>query len=276
MYVHPQFGPVLTEEQWVPAPAYLLRRAEILRAIEPLPPGRLLEIGCGAGTLTFEMARRGFRVDAVEISAAARGIAFLVNGNDPAVQLHSQPQAGWDGVFDYLFAFEVLEHIEDDQAALAQWKAWLKPGGLLFLSVPAHARRWAADDEVVGHFRRYERDDLAARLARAGFDVRTMGCYGFPLTSLLRPLRIRKYRGLSLHPTERDVQDGEDGNRMSGVERRAETRLFRFYDNPAGRLAMRVADLLQRVFSRTGLGDGWFVTATARDTGPGAPFPAKG
>jgi 2-polyprenyl-3-methyl-5-hydroxy-6-metoxy-1,4-benzoquinol methylase len=59
--------------------------------------------------------------------------------------------------FDYLFAFEVLEHIADDLSALREWTGFLKPGGRLLVSVPAHARKYGKADEIVGHVRRYER-----------------------------------------------------------------------------------------------------------------------
>src|SRR3546814_6549126 len=57
-------------------------------------------------------------------------------------------------------AFEVLEHIEDDHAALRQWLGWLKPGGILLMSVPAHPSQWNAADVWAGHFRRYRKREL--------------------------------------------------------------------------------------------------------------------
>ena len=80
------------------------------------------------------------------------------------------------GQFDLVCAFEVLEHIEDDAAAVRQWAARLRPGGWLLLSVPAHQRRYGPADELVGHFRRYDPARLTALLARCGLtDMRVIG-----------------------------------------------------------------------------------------------------
>ncbi len=90
-----------------------------------------------------------------------------------------------DQQFDLVCAFEVLEHIEDDAAALRDWAARLRPGGWLLLSVPAHQRRYGPADELVGHFRRYDPDAVAPLLARCGFTDVLVIQYGFPLGYLL-------------------------------------------------------------------------------------------
>ncbi|MDQ3010501.1 MAG: class I SAM-dependent methyltransferase, partial [Acidobacteriota bacterium] len=68
----------------------------------------------------------------------------------------------------------VLEHIEDDQFALAQMHRALSPGGKLALLVPAHRILYGEFDRAVGHYRRYEKRELAGKLKQAGFDVREM------------------------------------------------------------------------------------------------------
>ena len=70
--------------------------------------------------------------------------------------------------FDVLCSFEVLEHIEDDLGELQRWVTHLKPGGMVIVSVPAHRHRFAAADEGVGHFRRYDPVDLVDLLESAG------------------------------------------------------------------------------------------------------------
>lgn len=88
--------------------------------------------------------------------------------------------------FDYLFAFEVLEHIEDDGIALRNWMRCLKPGGRLLVSVPAHQRKYGRSDLIVGHVRRYEKPELAGLLKSAGADEIRIVNYGFPLTEASR------------------------------------------------------------------------------------------
>ncbi len=90
-----------------------------------------------------------------------------------------------DSQFDLVCAFEVLEHIEDDAAALKEWAGLLRAGGWLMLSVPAHQRRYGPADELVGHFRRYDPDAMATLLASSGFTQIQLRQYGFPLGYLL-------------------------------------------------------------------------------------------
>ena len=90
-----------------------------------------------------------------------------------------------DATFDLVCAFEVIEHIEDDRAALATWVSHVAPGGSLLLSTPADPERYGVMDEAVGHFRRYEPDALAGLLRAAGLvDVR-LTLYGAPLSYVL-------------------------------------------------------------------------------------------
>jgi hypothetical protein len=67
--------------------------------------------------------------------------------------------------------FDVLEHIKDDSAFLASVRELLRPGGRIYLSVPAFQFLWSRDDEVAGHFRRYTRRSLAKVFRAAGLQV---------------------------------------------------------------------------------------------------------
>ncbi|MBI3288997.1 MAG: glycosyltransferase [Elusimicrobia bacterium] len=75
------------------------------------------------------------------------------------------------GAFDTVVSFQVIEHIEDDAAALKTSARLLRPGGRLVLMVPAHQAIYGAMDKALGHFRRYEETDLREKLAGAGFEV---------------------------------------------------------------------------------------------------------
>ncbi len=96
-----------------------------------------------------------------------------------------------DARFDLVCAFEVLEHLEDDKAALAEWAGRVRPGGWLMLSVPAHQARFAPWDTLVGHFRRYDPAALADLLASTGFGDIQVRQYGFPLGFALEAVRNR-------------------------------------------------------------------------------------
>ena len=120
----------------------------------------------GQGGLAVRLASRfdytGYEPDGESFRVAQRrlgGRGMVINDFLPA-----EP----DEVFDVVGAFEVLEHIEGDREALEAWRRWLTPGGQLMLSVPSHQDRFGPADLVVGHYRRYERDDLQGCCARWG------------------------------------------------------------------------------------------------------------
>ncbi|WP_245885697.1 class I SAM-dependent methyltransferase [Xylanimonas oleitrophica] len=158
----------------------------------PSSGARVLEVGCGQGAVGVRLARR-HRYTGVELDArsleVARGRAEAAGVDATLVQ--GQLASLDDDGFDLVCAFEVVEHIEDDAQALAEWTARLRPGGLLLLSTPAWQSRFGPMDEAVGHFRRYEPDALAGLMRDAGLrDVQTR-LYGMPLGYVLEAVRNR-------------------------------------------------------------------------------------
>ncbi|HYU32889.1 MAG TPA: class I SAM-dependent methyltransferase [Thermoanaerobaculia bacterium] len=258
---HPLFGPTAPHLGWVPAPRYALRRARLLDLAEPLGGGRLLEIGPGSGALLADLTDLGFSCEALETSEEAVRLATALN---PEIRITRSPDPAWHEAFDVLVACEVLEHIEDDRAALEEWRGWLRPGGHLLLSVPAHARRWSATDVWAGHFRRYEKDGLRGLLERAGFAVAELECYGFPLSNLVEPLRAWSHRRAL---ARREGGGLAEATAQSGVERGLEARLWPLQASAPGRLLFRAAFRLQEIFRNRDLGTGYLVLAR-RTGGP--------
>ena len=80
--------------------------------------------------------------------------------------------------FDLICIFDVIEHIADDEAVFAQLEDLLADGGWLFFSVPLHSHAWTDFDTLVGHFRRYDPDDLKALIDRHGFELEKSVVYG--------------------------------------------------------------------------------------------------
>lgn len=250
------FGPAAVALGWVPAPRFLLRRDVVLGRLRALAPGRVLEIGAGAATLVAELDGLGFACTAVESSAAAQQLARRFLADHPMVQLTDAVPDTWVGAFDYLLAFEVLEHIEDDTGALRSWVRCLRPGGRVLLSVPAHARRWTATDTWAGHVRRYDRADFIALAERAGLRVERCDNYGFPLANLIEPVNAWAHARQLRRDATRDERSGE-----SGIKRTAETRLYPLLTSLPGRLLMRTAFATQRWFAGSSLGNGFVLEA---------------
>lgn len=83
-----------------------------------------------------------------------------------------------DGAFDLVCALDIVEHVIDDEGALAEIARVSAPDAILLVSVPLHASRWNSFDDLVGHHRRYESSEFVAKLAAHGFAVEQSGVFG--------------------------------------------------------------------------------------------------
>jgi SAM-dependent methyltransferase len=96
-----------------------------------------------------------------------------------------------DAAFDLVAAFDVVEHVDDDDAALAELARVAAPASTLLLSVPLHPARWTRFDDLVGHRRRYEPEQIVSKLARHGFSISGAAVYGMqPKSPFLVALSI--------------------------------------------------------------------------------------
>lgn len=252
----------MTKDRWVETPMFMLRRDCLRRATAGWQAGRFLELGAGTGRLTSDFLLRGFTGVCYDLGSSTREL--LRRNLSPftgRVRIVDDLQQVEPGSFDYVFAFEVLEHIDADAETLNSWCRFLRPGGRLLISVPAHMRKFGSEDRAVGHFRRYEKVELAQLLASAGGTNVTVLSYGFPLAIVTRRgneflSRLRNDRG------EAPDQTQEALTIQSGVER-SETSL-RFAGILSRRnLAPFIA--LQRLFFGTDLGDGYVAHAVRLD-----------
>lgn len=250
MKLVPELGIAAPELGWVPSPTFALRRRAILDRVQAWRPGRVLEMGCGAGAILYDLAERGFEGLGVETSDQARRVARQILAVCNQVQvLEKIPDDAHE--FDYLLSFEVLEHIEDDSAALTGWVERLRPGGICLLSVPAHPEHWNVTDVLAGHYRRYDRQGFLDLVTSCGLTPTYVSTYGWPATWLIEHLRnlVRSRQiskqGLSIDDIERgDVERTAE----SGVERSTESKLYPYYGGLMGRFSFRLMGSLQRLF----------------------------
>lgn len=159
--------------------------ALIRRRARPPRGARVLEIGCGTGHNLAMLGQFG-EVEAVELDAAARAVAEQRLGktvmDSPLPQLKDVPKAH----YDLIAAFDVIEHIRDDHAAMLSIGKRLKPGGRLVMTVPAHPWMWSAHDVVNHHVRRYSRRRLQYLIANTPLRLEALGYFN----SLLFPAAV--------------------------------------------------------------------------------------
>ena len=164
--------------------------------------GRLLDAGCGTGgNLAFFGPGVGVDPAAEAVAACrARGLDVVQAG------LEALPFA--DAAFDVVLATDVLEHVEDDVAALRELRRVAAPGAVLLVTVPAHPRLWSAHDVALHHRRRYRRDELLARLCSAGWEPVVVTWWNAVLLPLVAAARVRRSGGGTDHDRTPRWADG--------------------------------------------------------------------
>ena len=130
---------------------------------------RILDVGCGTGTMLTYLASYG-QAQGVDIDEEAVGYCRERGLTD--VRLGAAETLPFeDGSFDLVTALDVVEHLDDDAAALREIRRVLRPRGKVLVTVPAHPFLWGDQDEVNQHKRRYVATEVRERLTATGFDV---------------------------------------------------------------------------------------------------------
>jgi SAM-dependent methyltransferase len=153
----------------------------------------LLEIGCGTGYVLSGIREALPHIHLAGSELYVAGLRYAAE-RLPNTALY-QMDCRWipfDAEFDVVCALDVLEHVEEDETALAEMYKAVRPGGGVIVSVPQHPWLWSAGDTYAHHKRRYRRGDLKSKLNAAGFSIIQMTSFvGFllPLMALSRALR---------------------------------------------------------------------------------------
>lgn len=143
-----------------------------------------LEIGCGTGFVLQGVAQAFPETRIAAGDGRVEGLTFAAQRVPKAELLQLDARAiPFVDEFEALGAFDVIEHIEEDEAALEQMSQALAPGGLLILTVPQHTWLWSAVDEEAYHVRRYSFRDLRAKVKAQGLQP----VYSTSFVSLLLP-----------------------------------------------------------------------------------------
>ncbi len=170
---------------WFVARRKLLR--DLIARRSDAAPLRILDVGSGTGYNHAVLSQFGSVVN-VDFSAEAlrlsreRGLSNLVLSNVQEVGLR-------DGCMDLATALDVLEHTDDDLAAMRELRRILRPGATLVLTVPAYGFLWSEHDEALHHRRRYTASELCNKLRSSGFHVEFCSYY---ITLLFFPVLLMR------------------------------------------------------------------------------------
>ena len=162
---------------------------DVLREnIPDLARCRMLEIGCGNGSVLAYLRQNGIDIEGGDIFR--EGLKFCQQRAGSAslyqIDILAMP---FINSFDIVGLFDILEHIDEDEQALREINRALKPRGKVLLTVPAYKFLWSHSDVQSHHKRRYTKRDLVSKLERNGFVIDKLSfymCFQFPLFAIVR------------------------------------------------------------------------------------------
>jgi SAM-dependent methyltransferase len=166
-------------------------RAELDRLA--LPPGAgVLDAGCGSGRTLQELVDYG-QVSGIELNEEAAELARGRGHGD--VRVGRLEELPWDDeTFDLVTCLDVVEHVPDDRAALAELRRVCRPGGWLLVTVPAYQALWSLHDEANHHYRRYSRSSLRAAATAAGWTLTRLTSFNSLLLAPAAAVRLTQRR----------------------------------------------------------------------------------
>jgi len=191
----------------------------ILEVMKNLPPATpFFDVGGGNGYVAKALQDAGLEVVLVEpgstgaLNARRRGVQHVIRA--------SLEDAGFlPGVLPSVGLFDVLEHVEDDRAFIRAIRNYLRPGGTVYITVPAFEWLWSHEDVSAGHYRRYTRRSLSRVLTEAGLQVEFVTCFFTILPLPVLFCRSLPYRlGLLRAPSTPDAvrKDHQIRNPLGG------------------------------------------------------------
>jgi SAM-dependent methyltransferase len=184
--------PVSMSDAWYdiasPDHFWIRRRFDVLRALADgviRKAEHIAEIGCGNGLLQrsiedhYGVPVAGFDLNdlALRKNMSRQSALYCYDVHQRSPEFRAR--------FDLVFLFDVLEHIDAEDAFLDSLRYLLAPSGVLLINVPAHQSLYSAYDRAAGHIRRYSLAYLTEVARRNNFTVRSATYWGFPLVPLL-------------------------------------------------------------------------------------------
>lgn len=208
---------------------FLARNELIVGLANRFFPGakRYLEIGCGNGAVLRAVAasRRWERLAGSDLHPT--GLKHARARLPPEVELVQMDARTIPAVnaFDLIGAFDIVEHVADDETVLRGLRGATAEGGGTIIAVPQHPSLWSRADEIGHHQRRYRLGEMEAKLKRNGFDILFSSSFTAVLLPLMALSRLKARVASSDADVERETSLGPTTNAVLKAILRAEVRL---------------------------------------------------
>ena len=238
-------------------PRFLFRRYQVLKRIKK--GNHFLEIGPGSLNLTEDLLKHYTQGTLVEYNTYVQKI---YNGLEKSIRkrlhlvIEDFMRFTSDSKYDCIIACEVMEHVEHDLVFLRKIHTLLNDRGQAIISVPARRKYWAMDDEIVGHYRRYEEKEINEMLLQEKFKDISIISYGFPFINILRWPRIILANAQAKNGMNLSIETRSKHSGISPVRR--VLKLFGFLLN---KYTVYPLCLISSLFNGYNLSDGYIITA---------------
>jgi SAM-dependent methyltransferase len=186
----------VVREQWFYVGKRKIVQHWIQRVASPGPEHLLVDCGAGTGMFAHEVSRR-CRVIALDDHEESLALAREKLGAERVLQGSCTNIPLEVGTVDIVTALDVVEHVENESLAMAEFARVLRRGGVLVVTVPALMLLWSDWDVVLHHFRRYTRKSLLAIVPTDKFDVihvNYINVVALPLVLAIRKMRLLRQR----------------------------------------------------------------------------------
>ena len=246
------------KKNWIPYPRFLIRK-NIIKLIlkkEEFKGKSGIEIGFGSGEMLIYFVKNKLEMSGFDESEFANEVANerLFQKNQK-IDLYKSYLEIPKNYFDFLFSFEVLEHIKEDSSSLDNWLKLLKENGKIIISVPAHQHRFGVMDKSVGHYRRYDKNNLIKLLESKDLQLIHFWNYGFPIINILENIsNLLLINKKNNNYNQKEILSYKSFDTSNNFFIRLVSNsivLFPFY-------------YLQRMFLNTDLGSGYIILAQKR------------
>lgn len=143
-------------------------------------------MGCGIGDVSQNVALKGWHDKAIDFSDIAIENARKNLSSFKGIEVEKKSLFQETGFFKTIFIMDVLEHIEDDNAALKKIASLLSANGHVIIAVPSNPKEWRWDDEFYGHYRRYTNREIWKKLTEAGLKPLVLWDFTYPIFWIMR------------------------------------------------------------------------------------------
>jgi len=181
---------------------YRLRKATVTRYLRTQTPGKILEVGCGVSPVGNRPERTVF----TDLSWQAVTTLRQVIGKGNYVVADGACLPFKTGRFTHTICSEVLEHIPNDQATMIELGRVTDPDGEVIVTIPHRQCYFAYDDLYVGHFRRYERQDIRRLMQAAGCRIAVTEKILGPLEKPLMLTAVAIFRALTVKAVAKNTR----------------------------------------------------------------------